>query len=892
MSVFSKRFFPALLCLLIFGTLQSSLKASASAMKTGAHRRIRRVVIMPYSMKIKKGEKWIQQILPDRMNLFFNGVPGFLAVAPPDESLKKEVKEPNPGKAPNSLLNIFKKVNADYVLMGFIRGDGIHYYLLDIANEKILHKAFRTKKPCESGILNLLVLWAKEQMGKDFTYKKVYLDSNLKRIRYKSIRAFREYIQAQSLMNKGEGPDKVLSLINSSLKREPDSLSARTLLAQALVKMGEIKKAIRIYDEVLSDDPGFLPAVTGKGLLYIANGKVAEAASFLEKNLKKMPDNILLMYNCAYSRERAGDVRKAELLYRGIIARDPFNQVAIYNLATLYFKNHKFRKSLPLFQKLEKLNPGDNMYAYNTATVYLHLGELERARTRLLEIARSGDFKEVYNDLGIIERRKRNFKEAEKYFKQAIKVDPQYSPAYNNLGILYLIQGKKPEARKNFDEAIRYNIRNADALYNLGLLSLAEGDLDRAYIFFSRAVDITPKFFNARVNLAITEMYRGNIEEAEYIYRDLEKDHPRNAIVLYNRGVLYRNISNPAKALPYFEKALKIKPDMSDALNNIAVILIGRGKLNEASNKLDKALIVSPENPVYLFNRGLASYYGKAFKKAAGYFQKALESDTGFFNARMFLIRSYIQDAKYEKARRNINILLKENPSDYRVEYLLAVFYERTEQAEKAIDLLEKIVDRMEDYLEGYRRLGMLYINMGRYKDAEKIFRKLTGIDSSDYRSWLNLGVSQKMQKKKKEAEKSLKNAVKAAPTNASVHYQLGLFYAESGRFKDAGKLFAAAVRMAPRNVDYLSSLAMAQAMAGNPVDAEKTLKKALEVSPDNPVLLYRLAFIYLKMDSREKMMEALRLAVEKDPTIKKRAIGDEDFKEYWNDPEFRKIME
>ena len=56
----------------------------------------------------------------------------------------------------------------------------------------------------------------------------------------------------------------------------------------------------------------------------------------------------------------------------------------------------------------------------------------------------------IFNNLGIIFRRKKNYKEAIRYYEKALKVDPDNSRIYYNLGRSYLEDGQSSLAEEAF----------------------------------------------------------------------------------------------------------------------------------------------------------------------------------------------------------------------------------------------------------------------------------------------------------------------------------------------------------------------------------------------------------------------------------------------------------
>jgi len=101
----------------------------------------------------------------------------------------------------------------------------------------------------------------------------------------------------------------------------------------------------------------------------------------------------------------------------------------------------------------------------------------------------------IYNKMGIAELRQNHYPLAETYFKKAIKYNNQDAHAMNNLGVVYF-------SRKNYGSAVKYYkkalaIEEGNATYhsNLGTAWFSQKKYDRATAEYSRALEIDPLVF-------------------------------------------------------------------------------------------------------------------------------------------------------------------------------------------------------------------------------------------------------------------------------------------------------------------------------------------------------------------------------------------------------------
>jgi len=78
----------------------------------------------------------------------------------------------------------------------------------------------------------------------------------------------------------------------------------------------------------------------------------------------------------------------------------------------------------------------------------------------------------------------------------------------------------------------------------------------------------------------------------------------------------------------------------------------------------------------------------------------------------------------------------------------------------------------------------------------------------------------------------------------------------------------------------------------GKNEEAIKYFDKAIEIKSDYFDAWYNKACTFSKLKKKEQMLKSLKKAYELNPQFKADAKKDTDFKEYWDDPEFKKLVE
>lgn len=180
------------------------------------------------------------------------------------------------------------------------------------------------------------------------------------------------------------------------------------------------------------------------------------------------------------------------------------------DLAFVQLKKGRVYESLDLFKKKMKQDPNDGWTHSGLATVYVLLTDLYSAE----EAARKGMSAKpdqyTSSVLGYVMAYKSRFEEAEEYYLDALKMDPEYIPAKFNLSGVYLTQKKYEDARVLLDELEQLfndyqNIMKSKILNNKGYALWWLGEKKAALESFREALKVTPDFKDAKINLVYTE---------------------------------------------------------------------------------------------------------------------------------------------------------------------------------------------------------------------------------------------------------------------------------------------------------------------------------------------------------------------------------------------------
>jgi tetratricopeptide (TPR) repeat protein len=156
--------------------------------------------------------------------------------------------------------------------------------------------------------------------------------------------------------------------------------------------------------------------------------------------------------------------------------------------------------------------------------------------------------------------------EAIEKLKQLIDQFPEYSDAWNRLGTIYFLNGNFRESERHFRQALRLDPESYPPVVNLGAALLSLGALEEAQEYNSRAVDLRPQDPLAHSQLGQTFFAKGVLESAiRHLKLAKELDPGHFSYPQLVLAEIYRLQGKDAAMQREIESFLKYHPDISFA---------------------------------------------------------------------------------------------------------------------------------------------------------------------------------------------------------------------------------------------------------------------------------------------------------------------------------------
>ncbi len=156
--------------------------------------------------------------------------------------------------------------------------------------------------------------------------------------------------------------------------------------------------------------------------------------------------------------------------------------------------------------------------------------------------------------------------------------------------------------------------------------------------------------------------------------------------------------------------------------------------------------------------------------------------------------------------------------------------------AEGAIKHFRKAIQLYDKYAEANLALGLIYLELGKFEDAQAALQKSTELSPNAPGGYMALGTMYNQQKKYDDAEKALTRGLELNPDVAQGQYELAKTYWASGKWQDAEphaqKAATIEPNMAPVHV-LLGNIALRKQDA---LGALKEFNEYLRLDPKGPM--------------------------------------------------------
>jgi protein O-GlcNAc transferase len=325
----------------------------------------------------------------------------------------------------------------------------------------------------------------------------------------------------------------------------------------------------------------------------------------------------------------------------------------------------------------------------------------------------------------------------------------------------------------------------------------------------------------AALQRAIAFQQGGNLAGAEQLYRAILDAEPDQFDALHLLGVIRLQQRRNEEAIGLIRTALRVRPNVVEALSNLAKGLALIGRDDEAVEQFDRALAIRPDDPGTLVDRG----------------------------------RVLARLARHAEALASFQRAIAVNPNNVAAHYQLGRVLQAQGRHREALASFDQALTINRDFVEALDRRGLSLRALGRQDEALASYDKALSIRPDFADALLNRGDSMLGLKRFAEALASYHSALAIKPGQADALNNRGVALKEQRRLDEALASYDQALRIAPGHAEALVNRGIVLQLLGRDEEALASFDKALAVRPDLVDAHYNRAALLKSMNRFEEAL-------------------------------------
>lgn len=676
----------------------------------------------------------------------------------------------------------------------------------------------------------------------------------------------------------------------------------RGLALQGLGKTADAQQAFRAS---VAADPGLIDAQVGLIDTMAAQGDAAGALALATQLTEKHPESALAWYaqGAILARaSRTAEAEKALLKAKGLAGKqlEATRQVSLLStLIEMQLATRNIEAARGNLEAMNRIAGGSPLSVLMSARISMAANDYAGAASGLRRLVNAApQFTQARYLLGVALVAQGNLEQASQELNQVVEQAPQNLEARQLLAQVRMRLQDPDGALRVLVPAIQTNADDSR------LTSLFEGarvaaGADRQTIdTLEKAVQDAPNSRGLQMQLASAYMQAGVANKAVALLRRGDGgatiDPRREALLIQAIAAA----EGPAAARTQVQAMLS-KYGAEPAAVGIAAGFYARtGDLDKGRALLNDALAKNPKQPELLFALARVEWSARRADATRAALQRLIDLDPTSTGPQLAMVEVDLAQGNEPAAISRLEALHKANPKAIEPPLMLARMALAKDDAKRADQFIGAALQASSKRGDVLNAAGLLYLESGRFDQAQAMFKEGAASDAGNPLLWLNLGRAQLGLNQRGPARESLEKALslqpewlpaigalaflevqegngtaalnriealkQAHPNNAALLALEGEIYTVLQKYAEASEAYeaAAAIRPAPE----LATKIFQVRSAGKLPNAVEPLERWSREHPDDLSFRQLVADAYIKGGEAQKAIAQYEQIVQRQP--------------------------
>ena len=279
--------------------------------------------------------------------------------------------------------------------------------------------------------------------------------------------------------------------------------------------------------------------------------------------------------------------------------------------------------------------------------------------------------------------------------------------------------------------------------YERGRALGRQGRFREAMAAFDKAIAANPKNAEAHNGLGFSHLLLGQKEKAERSLKEALRLQPDLSKAVRNLASLYHRQERMKEAIPLWEQLTETKSNDAEAWSYLSTAYMSEHQIEKALVAAKRALDFAPNNPTVIVNYANMQKELMRFDEAERHYRRVVDMDPPNKEVRASAITGlfdvYFLQGDYSKAKVVGLKATEKLPKNFRVWYNLALLHEKINENDSAAEYYEEAMKCAPNNPAMFVASGDFFSRIGNQDRADEIYRKAIDVDPKFVNAYLRL---------------------------------------------------------------------------------------------------------------------------------------------------------
>lgn len=438
--------------------------------------------------------------------------------------------------------------------------------------------------------------------------------------------------------------DAALAAVDKLALKQPQGALTHEMRGRVLAAKGDVADARQSFEKAQSIDPKSFSAVANLTELDIREKKLDQAQARLQQATVQYPDNASARLLLASLMEQRGaSIEDLRRVIGEAIKLAPKDAAARVQLIEANLRRKQVKEALAAAQIAEAALPDDLEVLDALGRTQALAGDTQQALSTFQRVVNlESNVARPHTRLAALYREIGNVTAAAASLRRAIEVDPSQAQARADL-VNLLVTGKKADVALKIAHEIQQRSPESEVGYLLeGALKVRTNDRPGAVVALRNGAAQAAKKAEITRQLYRELLFQKRDREAESLGVDWVEKHPDDAGMFFELGATALSRNDLDRSEKYLRRSVALRSDHPVALNNLAYILLTKGKPG-ALPLITRANELLPDQPAIMDTLAQVLISERQYEEGLAVHKKAVELAPNEMGLRLNLARTAVK---------------------------------------------------------------------------------------------------------------------------------------------------------------------------------------------------------------------------------------------------------